>query len=235
MTHANWPNNIQLDKSTALDPNLYGLLESKNNSWHYTAKRSLDILASGMALVVLAPLFLVIMAMVAADGGPATFGHARVGRGGKKFRCLKFRSMVPNAAEVLAQLLQNDPEAARLWATTRKLPRDPRVTRIGRFLRATSLDELPQLINVLRGEMSLVGPRPVVQEELDQHYGVAATSYLMVRPGITGLWQISGRSDTSYTERVALDCRYVREFSFWGDLKILLKTVPAVLFSRGAY
>lgn len=235
MTHANWPNNIQIDKSTAMEAHLYGRLESKNSSWHHGAKRSLDIVVSGMALVVLAPLLLIIMAIVAADGGPAIFGHARIGRGGRSFRCLKFRSMVPNAAEVLAQLLQNDPEAARLWATSRKLPRDPRVTRIGRFLRATSLDELPQLFNVLRGEMSLVGPRPVVQEELDQHYGVAAASYLMVRPGITGLWQISGRSDTSYTERVALDCRYVREFSFWRDLKILFKTVPAVLFSRGAY
>ncbi|MFC4168389.1 sugar transferase [Teichococcus aestuarii] len=235
MTHANWPNNIQIDNSTSLDAQLYGRLESKNSFWHHVAKRSLDILASGMALVVLAPLFLIVMAIVAADGGPAIFGHSRIGRGGRSFRCLKFRSMVPNAAEVLAQLLQNDPEAARLWATSRKLPRDPRVTRIGRFLRATSLDELPQLLNVLRGDMSLVGPRPVVQEELDQHYGVAAASYLMVRPGITGLWQISGRSDTSYTERVALDCRYVREFSFWRDLKILFKTVPAVLFSRGAY
>ena len=235
MTHTNWPNNIQIPNATSLNSNLYGLEARPNRNMHHVAKRTLDVVASASALLFLAPLLLIISALVMLDGGPAVFGHKRVGRDGRPFRCLKFRSMVTDAGEALAKLLREDPEAARLWAETRKLPRDPRITRIGRFLRATSLDELPQLVNVLRGEMSLVGPRPVVQDELDEHYGVAAASYLSVRPGITGLWQISGRSDTTYAERVALDCRYVREFTFWGDLRILFRTVPAVLFGRGAY
>lgn len=235
MTHTNWPDNLQMANTTSLEKGLYGSSSSSSSVWHHAGKRALDIVASSAALLFLSPLLLLISIAVMADGGPAVFGHQRVGRNGRSFRCLKFRSMVPNAGEVLAKLLKEDPEAARLWAATRKLPRDPRITRIGRFLRATSLDELPQLLNVLRGEMSLVGPRPVVQEELTEHYGVAAASYLAVRPGITGLWQVSGRSDTSYAERVALDCRYVREFSFWGDLRILLRTVPAVLAGRGAY
>jgi lipopolysaccharide/colanic/teichoic acid biosynthesis glycosyltransferase len=142
--------------------------------------------------------------------------------------------MVPNAEQALAELLARDAEAAELWSRSRKLQHDPRITLIGRFLRATSLDELPQLFNVLRGDMSLVGPRPVVTAELTEHYGPAAATYMAVRPGITGLWQVSGRSDTSYVERVALDVRYVQQFSFWGDLKILAKTVPAVLLRRGA-
>lgn len=235
MTHTNWPDNLQMANATSLEKGLYGSSSSSSSVWHHAGKRALDIVASSAALLFLSPLLLLISIAVMADGGPAVFGHQRVGRNGRSFRCLKFRSMVPNAGEVLEKLLKEDPEAARLWAATRKLPRDPRITRIGRFLRATSLDELPQLLNVLRGEMSLVGPRPVVQEELTEHYGVAAVSYLAVRPGITGLWQVSGRSDTSYAERVALDCRYVREFSFWGDLRILLRTVPAVLAGRGAY
>lgn len=235
MTHTNWPDNLQMANATSLEKGLYGSSFSSSSVWHHAGKRALDIVASSAALLFLSPLLLLISIAVMADGGSPVFGHKRVGRNGRSFRCLKFRSMVPNAGEVLAKLLKEDPEAARLWAATRKLPRDPRITRIGRFLRATSLDELPQLLNVLRGEMSLVGPRPVVQEELTEHYGAAAASYLAVRPGITGLWQVSGRSDTSYAERVALDCRYVREFSFWGDLRILLRTVPAVLAGRGAY
>lgn len=238
MTHTNWPHNIRMQNSTELHidhAESYGLAKSISPSWHYSAKRFLDIILSAFAIIVLSPVFLLIALLVCLDGGPAVFGHSRVGKGGRSFRCLKFRSMVPNAAAVLQDLLVNNPEAAQMWATSRKLPRDPRVTRIGKFLRATSLDELPQLFNVLRGEMSLVGPRPVVQEELTDHYGVAAVCYLAVRPGITGLWQISGRSDTTYAERVALDCRYVREFSLWQDLRILLQTVPAVLVRRGAY
>jgi Undecaprenyl-phosphate galactose phosphotransferase WbaP len=235
MTHTNWPNGIQMANASKLDEGLYGSAASNSRGLHHLAKRSFDIAAAGSALLFLSPLLLILCLLVMADGGPAVFGHKRIGRNGRSFRCLKFRSMVPNSAEVLAKLLAEDPEAARSWAATRKLQNDPRITRVGKFLRGTSLDELPQLFNVLRGEMSLVGPRPVVQEELDQHYGVAAINYMAVRPGITGLWQISGRSDTTYAERVQLDCRYVREFSFWGDLRILLKTVPAVLLGRGAY
>lgn len=143
--------------------------------------------------------------------------------------------MRPDADAVLARYIAEHPEFAREWAERRKLVHDPRVTRIGRFLRATSLDELPQLFNVLRGEMSLVGPRPVVAEELARYYGPAGrAAYVAVRPGITGLWQVSGRSRTTYAERVALDIRYVDEMSIGGDVKLMLRTIPAVLQRRGA-
>jgi exopolysaccharide production protein ExoY len=201
----------------------------------YAVKRGLDILGAGTLLLLILPVTLVIALIVRRDGGPILFRHTRVGLGGRRFPCLKFRSMVLDADKRLAELLAADPAAAEEWATRRKLPRDPRITRIGRFLRRTSLDELPQLLNVLRGEMSLVGPRPVVPEELDLHYSPAAASaYCEMRPGITGLWQISGRSDTTYAERVTLDTRYVRGWSVLLDVKILLKTIPAVLNRRGA-
>jgi lipopolysaccharide/colanic/teichoic acid biosynthesis glycosyltransferase len=158
-----------------------------------------------------------------------------VGRGGALFGCLKFRSMVIDSEARLAELLARDPAARAEWEATRKLKRDPRVTSVGRFLRASSLDELPQLINVLRGEMSLVGPRPVIQAELEQHYGAAAAHYMSVRPGITGLWQVSGRNDTTYEQRVRLDVSYVARASFAEDLRILLATPVAVLRRRGAY
>jgi lipopolysaccharide/colanic/teichoic acid biosynthesis glycosyltransferase len=198
-------------------------------------KRGLDVAASALLLLFLSPVFALVALIVRADGGPVLFGHPRVGVGGASFRCLKFRSMVVDADRRLQQHLDADPEAAAEWRERRKLARDPRITRFGAFLRATSLDELPQLLNVLRGEMSLVGPRPVVQEELDQHYGpVGTAAYLAQRPGITGLWQISGRSDTSYRQRVALDIRYAEECSLLGDLRILIATVPSVLARRGA-
>jgi lipopolysaccharide/colanic/teichoic acid biosynthesis glycosyltransferase len=201
----------------------------------HIVKRSLDILGAGTLLLLLLPAMLAIALIVRRDGGPILFRHARVGLGGRQFPCLKFRSMVVDAEKRMAELLAADPAAAEEWATRRKLPRDPRITRIGGFLRRTSLDELPQLLNVLRGEMSLVGPRPVVREELDLHYSpAAAAAYCEVRPGITGLWQISGRSDTTYAERVTLDTRYVRTWSVLLDLRILLKTIPAVLERRGA-
>ena len=198
------------------------------------AKRALDIVMASTLLVLLLPLLVALVAMVRMDGGPAFFGHRRIGRNGTGFGCLKFRSMVPDSDRVLQDLLARDPEAARNWALNRKLRDDPRITRLGRVLRATSLDELPQLLNVLRGEMSFVGPRPVVEEELRQHYGAAAADYMAVRPGITGLWQVSGRSDTSYEQRVALDRRYVQELSLRNDIVILARTVPAVLLRRGA-
>jgi lipopolysaccharide/colanic/teichoic acid biosynthesis glycosyltransferase len=207
---------------------------SDGRFWQHATKRGLDITLASAMLLILLPVMVSIALVVWLDGKSAIFGHARVGRGGRIFRCLKFRSMVPNAEQALAELLARDPDAAELWSRSRKLQHDPRITWIGRFLRATSLDELPQLFNVVRGDMSLVGPRPVVSAELTEHYGPAAATYMAVRPGITGLWQVSGRSDTSYAERVALDVRYVQHFSFWGDLKILAKTVPAVLLRRGA-
>ena len=210
-------------------------LERDRKAFFPIAKRALDIVAAGLGLVLLSPFFLIVALMVRADGGPAFFAHQRVGRGGKLFGCLKFRSMVIDSQARLEALLANDPVARAEWEATRKLKNDPRITRIGRFLRSTSLDELPQLINVLRGEMSLVGPRPVQEAEIDRYYGASAAHYMAVRPGITGLWQVSGRSETSYESRVALDVAYVSRPSLLADLSILLRTPVAVVSRRGAH
>jgi exopolysaccharide production protein ExoY len=210
-------------------------LERDRKALFPIAKRALDILGAGIGLVLLSPFFLIVALMVRADGGPAFFAHQRVGRGGKLFGCLKFRSMVIDSQARLEALLANDPGARAEWEATRKLKNDPRITRIGRFLRSTSLDELPQLINVLLGEMSLVGPRPVQEAEIDRYYGASAAHYMAVRPGITGLWQVSGRSETSYESRVALDVAYVSRPSMIADLTILLRTPVAVLSRRGAH
>jgi exopolysaccharide production protein ExoY len=210
-------------------------LERDRKSLFPIAKRALDIIGAGVGLVLLAPFFLIVALLVRADGGPAFFAHQRVGRGGKLFGCLKFRSMVIDSQARLEALLANDPAARAEWEATRKLKNDPRITRIGSFLRSTSLDELPQLINVLRGEMSLVGPRPVQEAEIDRYYGASAAHYMAVRPGITGLWQVSGRSETSYESRVALDVSYVSRPSLLADFSILLRTPVAVLSRRGAH
>jgi len=197
-------------------------------------KRLLDIVASAAGLVVLAPGFLLVAILVwLSDGGAPFYGHKRVGRQGRDFICWKFRSMHVRGDAILRAHLENNPAAAREWAENRKLKDDPRVTPIGRFLRKTSIDELPQLWNVLKGEMSLVGPRPIVRDELDR-YGKDRRFYLVVRPGITGLWQVSGRSDASYERRVQLDREYVLTWSNISDLSILVRTVPAVLKSEGA-
>ena len=210
-------------------------LERDRKAFFPIAKRALDIIGAGLGLVVLSPLFLIVALMLRADGGPAFFAHQRVGRGGKLFGCLKFRSMVIDSQTRLEALLASDPAARAEWEATRKLKNDPRITPIGRFLRSTSLDELPQLINVLRGEMSLVGPRPVQEAEIDRYYGASAAHYMAVRPGITGLWQVSGRSETSYESRVALDVAYVSRPSLLADLSILLRTPVAVVSRRGAH
>jgi exopolysaccharide production protein ExoY len=201
------------------------------------SKRAMDVALSAALLLLLLPVFLALAAAVAADGGRVFYSHRRVGRSGRTFGCLKFRSMRPDADRFLSDLLARDPAALAEWRAARKLRRDPRVTPVGRVLRATSLDELPQLINVLRGEMSLVGPRPVVQEELEQHYAPAgaAADYLSVRPGLTGPWQVSGRSDMDYRERVKLDAEYARNPSLLRDLALLAYTVVVVLRRRGAY
>ena len=198
-------------------------------------KRAIDIGGSLALLLMTAPIFLILYLLARLEGGPAFYVHRRIGRDGIPFGCLKFRTMVPDADRVLEALLARDPAARHEWQTTWKLKSDPRVTCRGAFLRATSLDELPQLFNVLRGEMSLVGPRPVVQAELDTLYGSAAPLYMSVRPGLTGPWQVSGRSDADYDGRVSLDVAYVRNPSIRTDLVILLRTVGAVLKRRGAY
>lgn len=188
-------------------------------------KRAFDAAVAGAGLVALAPFLAVVWALVKlSDGGPAFFGHVRVGRYGRPFTCWKFRTMVPNGDEVLARHLTANPAVAEEWKAAQKLRKDPRVTAIGAFLRITSLDELPQLWNVLIGEMSLVGPRPVTRTELER-YAKDRKFYLLVRPGLTGLWQVSGRNRTSYARRVALDRHYVQTWSFLGDVRILLKTV----------
>jgi Undecaprenyl-phosphate galactose phosphotransferase WbaP len=171
---------------------------------------------------------------VRADGGAALFGHTRVGQGGQVFQCLKFRSMVVDAKERLVHLLATSPQARAEWEKDFKLKNDPRINAIGHFLRRTSLDELPQLWNVLRGDMSLVGPRPVVQDEL-LRYGYDVSYYLQVRPGITGLWQVSGRNDVDYETRVYLDAWYVKNWALWNDIAILFKTVRVVFDRSGAY
>jgi exopolysaccharide production protein ExoY len=197
-------------------------------------KRAMDVVGAATLLVLLAPVFLALTFLVRRDGGPAFYGHQRVGQNGRMFGCLKFRSMVIDSDARLKALLASDPVARIEWEASRKLRNDPRVTAVGRFLRKTSLDELPQLINVLRGEMSLVGPRPVTATELATYYGPAASLYASVRPGITGLWQVSGRSDCSYAQRVALDVDYAANQSVWSDVKILLRTPAVVLARKGA-
>ncbi|HEY0204681.1 MAG TPA: undecaprenyl-phosphate galactose phosphotransferase WbaP [Acetobacteraceae bacterium] len=198
-----------------------------------TVKLALDAAGAAMILLAISPVLLAVALLVKLDGGPVLFSHVRIGAGGRRFNCLKFRSMRTNSAEVLDHLLSTNPAAAVEWAATQKLRNDPRVTRIGAWLRKTSLDELPQLLNVLRLEMSLVGPRPIVEAELP-HYGENITYYYETRPGLTGLWQVSGRSDTTYQQRVQLDTWYVKNWTLWHDIAILAKTVPAVLDRTGA-
>jgi exopolysaccharide production protein ExoY len=198
-------------------------------------KRSVDIVVALSALFLLFPAMLFVAAAIKLSmGGPVLFSQPRIGYGGRIFKCLKFRSMRLDSDAVLARYLQSEPAAAAEWQSTRKLRNDPRVTAFGALLRKTSFDELPQLFNVLRGDMSCVGPRPVVPDELEL-YGVFASDYLKVRPGVTGLWQVAGRNNVSYPERVAMDSHYVRNWSVGIDLIILVRTISAVLLARGSY
>jgi exopolysaccharide production protein ExoY len=197
-------------------------------------KRVMDLVIATTALVVAAPVMIIVALTLKLSGGPAVFSHSRVGFGGKPFNCYKFRSMVANAEEVLKTHLAADPEAAGEWERTHKLRDDPRITFFGHMLRKSSLDELPQLFNVIRGDMSCVGPRPIVTDEL-KRYGDHVGEYLATRPGLTGLWQVTGRSSTDYDSRVALDSQYVRNWSPWLDIAILARTAVAVMqFDRAA-
>jgi exopolysaccharide production protein ExoY len=197
-------------------------------------KRIVDIVVALSAIVLLAPLLIICyIVTVTTSPGPALFRHRRVGFNGKHFGCLKFRTMVTDAPERLRNLLESDPLAAAEWASNRKLRNDPRVTAIGAILRKSSLDELPQLFNVLRGDMSIVGPRPVPEEELER-YATSISAYLACRPGITGLWQVSGRSTTTYSKRIACDTFYSSNWSMALDAKILIVTLPALLATDGA-
>jgi len=198
-----------------------------------SAKRALDITLAVLALVSLLPLLIIVFAIARLDGGSGLFVQDRIGRAGRTFRMYKFRTMHPDAAALLANLLETNAASRDEWNQFQKLRRDPRITPFGQFLRASSIDELPQLINILKGDMSLVGPRPIVQSEVER-YGRAYPAYCSVAPGLTGVWQVEGRSDTTYAQRVALDVNYAETWSVRGDLAILLKTIPAVLRGRGA-
>lgn len=192
-------------------------------------KRIMDIVIACLALVLAAPVMILVGLLIKITaGGPAIFSHSRVGFGGKPFDCYKFRSMVANSDEVLKAYLDANSEARKEWEETHKIRKDPRITFFGLMLRKSSLDELPQLINILRGDMSCVGPRPIVVDEL-RRYGEHQAEYLGTRPGLTGLWQVSGRSSLDYENRVALDSQYVRNWSIWLDLVILLRTIVAVM------
>ncbi|QBG07460.1 undecaprenyl-phosphate galactose phosphotransferase WbaP [Klebsiella huaxiensis] len=197
-------------------------------------KRVFDVVGALSIILLLSPLLIYICMKVKKDGGPAIYGHERIGKGGKPFKCLKFRSMVINSKEVLEELLNSDLNAKLEWDTTFKLKNDPRITKIGGILRRTSLDELPQLFNVLKGEMSLVGPRPIITAELER-YNDEVDYYLLSKPGMTGLWQVSGRSDVDYETRVYLDAWYVKNWSMWNDVAILFKTFSVVINKDGAY
>jgi len=197
--------------------------------------RLVDVVAAAAGLVFVAPLLLTLaVAIWASDGGAPVFAHSRVGFGGRHFRCLKLRTMCVDAEARLNALLSSDPQARAQWARDHKLKCDPRITRLGLFLRKSSLDELPQLINVLKGEMSLVGPRPIVDAEVAR-YGRWFAHYASVRPGLTGLWQVSGRNLTTYRRRVAADALYARRKCLVLNFKILVATVPAILFAQGSF
>lgn len=198
-------------------------------------KRAVEIALCVVGGALILPLIGVIAVLVKLDSpGKAFYGHHRLGRHGKPFTAWKFRSMVSNSKEVLDNLLASDPAIRAEWEANHKLQNDPRITRMGNFLRRTSLDELPQIWNVLKGEMSLIGPRPIVEAEVEK-YGHQYRLFSSVKPGMSGLWQISGRSETSYEERVALDIFYIQSWSLWLDLHILFKTVGVVFGGKGAY
>jgi exopolysaccharide production protein ExoY len=215
------------------------MLLKKTNDAQYTVggklKRIFDVLGASIMLIITLPMFLCIFVVLKlTDPGPVFYRHIRVGRGGRRFACLKFRSMVVNSGEILKALLDSDPERREEWQRTQKLINDPRITPVGQFLRQSSLDELPQLINVIRGDMSLVGPRPIVPTEM-RRYGDKLGLYLQARPGITGIWQVSGRNDCEYDRRVEMDACYLRQWSFSSDLSIMLRTFAAVLARKGSY
>ncbi len=244
---ASWVNSRAMLPSPALSAQpqtqvLPGLVESRSSgvteaeaSWvNSRAKRVFDLAFTAAILPLAIPLFLLIpIAIVIESRGPIFFQHRRLGERGSIFGMWKFRTMVDGADRVLSQLLDSDPGVRQEFTENFKLRNDPRITRLGRFLRCSSLDELPQIFNVVKGELSWVGPRPVIEPEI-RKYGPHAAGFLRMKPGITGLWQASGRSDLPYEERVRLDLQYLSRASLWLDLKIILKTVPVVLYRKGA-
>ncbi len=218
-----------LDQSSALD----WVIVKK--SFDDASIRCLDLTICSLALLFFAPLMaLIALAIRLTDAGPLMFKQQRIGKGGELFPCYKFRTMLVDAEDVLAAMLASDPATRAEWARDHKLRNDPRVSTIGNLLRRTSLDELPQLFNVLKGQMSIVGPRPITDRECVR-YGRHFKHYLAVRPGITGVWQVSGRSSTTYRRRVACDIVYARTRSIATNVRIIAVTIPMVLLARGAY
>lgn len=216
------------------DARVYLTERARRRSRHLEGlSRGIDIVLAAVGIVVTAPLMAAVaVAVRCSSTGPVLFRQTRLGRHGRSFTCFKFRTMVHNAEELLDDVLASDPEHLEAFAEVYKLPVDPRVTRLGRFLRSSSLDELPQLFNVLRGEMSVVGPRPLVPQEL-WRYGGFAPVLLQARPGLTGPWQIGGRSNLPYAERVVLDVEYVLHRTVLGDLRLAIETLPRMICSRG--
>ena len=215
------------------------MLKVNNNvrsSFNKFIKRAFDIVVSILLLPVILPIIAILAYFIKKESpGNVFYAHNRIGKDGEVVPVLKFRSMYSDSKERLEKLLESDPKIREEWETNYKLKNDPRVTKIGKFIRESSLDELPQIFNVLKGEMSLVGPRPVVEEELKKYYKDSAEYYKMVKPGITGFWQVSGRSDTDYDFRVKVDTWYVYNWSLWLDIMVLIKTIRVVLLKEGAY
>lgn len=229
---------INLEVKKIYESNML-LLSIRNNLAKKTnrrIKRIFDIVFSLLTMVIIIPVSIVviILIMIESPGAAPIFKHYRVGKDGKLFPCYKFRSMVPNAKEKLQEYLKNNPEAKIEWDKYFKLKNDPRITKVGKIIRKTSIDELPQFINVLKGEMSWVGPRPIIKDEI-HYYGKYIKDYYAVLPGITGMWQVSGRSEIGYKDRVSLDVWYVKNWSIWIDITLILKTIKTVLFRKGAY
>ena len=214
---------------------LFRMRNNLKNKWNRAIKFVFDMILTVIGGIVISPILLLIAIWIKLDSpGPVIFSQRRIGQHGKEFNCYKFRTMCSDAKEKLEELLKKDPEVREEWEENFKLKNDPRVTDSGKFLRSTSLDELPQIFNVLKGEMSLVGPRPIISEEI-HYYGKFIDDYYMVRPGITGMWQTSGRSDTGYDLRVQMDTWYVRNWDFWFDIVLLWRTIKVVVQQKGAY
>ena len=203
---------------------------------HDPLKRIFDFGFSFCFLIFFSPVFILLSLLVYfSSPGPIFYGHERIGRGGKKIKCWKFRTMHKNADKILLKLLKNNPVLQKEWNAYYKLKNDPRITPIGKFLRKTSLDELPQFFNVLVGELSIVGPRPCVEKELFQNYGKKVSKILTIRPGITGIWQTSGRNNLTREQRIILEESYIDNRNLFLDIKLILKTIPSMIFSKGAY
>jgi Undecaprenyl-phosphate galactose phosphotransferase WbaP len=206
-----------------------------NMFWNLWIKRFMDLVLVIIGGIITFPVFILIAILVKVSSkGPVLYSHERIGKNGKRFKAYKFRSMVVDSEKKLKELLAGDSKAREEWENNQKLKNDPRITGIGKFLRKTSLDEIPQIFNILIGEMSLVGPRPIVEAEIKK-YGDDFNRIFSINPGLTGLWQVSGRSDTGYHERVSLDTYYLQSWSVWLDVWILYKTIGVVFKGRGAY